>query len=123
MRRINTLILVALLSGCDYGVQWRDKPYAVQWIDTQENRALVWDMGGSSIGRVPAKVIAVGSNSKYVVAKRVSGGELSYYYLVRAKDSKYSGRSDAREGPFFETEYQTLKRQLGLPEFSKEFRH
>lgn len=124
MNRIFFLLLASLLAGCDSGVQWRDEPYEVIWIDTGDNRTLAYDLGkGASIGRVDAEVIAVGSNEKYVVAKRkpIGGGGSSYYYINRGKDDKYLNGDEITKGPFSKTRFLQLKSELGLPEFSKEF--
>lgn len=52
--------LVFFLYACDSGVEWKDSPYEVMWIDTRNNRTLnhVIDEN-ASIGRVEAEVIAV----------------------------------------------------------------
>lgn len=118
------LFLAAFIPGCDYGVQWRDKPYEVIWVDTFGNRALSYDLGGGmSIGRVEAEVIAVGSNDEYVVAKqrdRVTGN-ISYFYIERSKDDRYYNGNEIIQGPFSESRFSELKLELNLPGFSKEF--
>ena len=124
MNRIFFLILSLLLTGCDSGVQWQDKPYKVIWIDTGDNRTLAYDLGeGASIGRVDAEIIAVGSNEKYVVAKQkpIGGAAMSYYYINREKDDKYLNGDEITQGPFSSASFLQLKSELGLPEFSKEF--
>lgn len=122
--RILILFLAALIAACDHGVEWRDKPYEVIWIDTSDNRTLSYDLGeGMSIGRVEAEVIAVGSNDEYVVAKqrdRVTGN-ISCFYIERSKDDRYYNGNEITQGPFSESMFRDLNSELNLPGFSKEF--
>jgi hypothetical protein len=118
------LLLLLVLSACDSGVQWEDKPYQVIWIDTDYNRKLVYAFeDGDSVGRVQAEVIAVGSNEKYIIAKQrdLKDKTISFFYLERSKDSMYGNSNQATQGPFTEQEFEKLKSELNLPEFSKEF--
>lgn len=124
MKRALLIILSALLCSCDSGVEWRDRPYEVIWIDTGDNRTLSHEISeNASIGRVEAEVIAVGSSDKYVVAKQkpIGGGSVAYFYIDREKDDKYLNADEITEGPFSEARFIQLKTELGLPEFSKEF--
>lgn len=124
MKRALIIICLVLLCSCDSGVEWRDKPYQVIWIDTGDNRTLNHEItGNASIGRVDAEVVAVGSDDKYVVAKQkpIGGGAISYFYIDREKDGRYLNADEITEGPFSEDQFIQLKAQLGLPEFSKEF--
>lgn len=123
MKRVLLIIFTAFLCSCDSGVEWKDSPYEVIWIDTGDNRALNHEISeNASIGRVEAEVIAVGSNDKYVVAKQKPiGGSISYFYIERAKDDKYLNWNEITQGPFSEFRFLQLKTELGLPEFSKEF--
>ncbi|WP_444895981.1 hypothetical protein [Microbulbifer sp. SSSA005] len=118
------LIITSFLCSCDSGVEWKDRPYEVIWIDTGDNRTLNHEISeNASIGRVEAEVIAVGINEKYVVAKQkpIGGGSISYFYIDRAKDDKYLNWDEITQGPFSEARFLQLKTELGLPEFSKEF--
>ena len=113
-----------IVASCDYGVKWKDDPYEVNWIDISSNRALAYSLGnGTSIGRVQARVISVGSNKKYIVAKRqVPKTEtVQYYFIDRQKDDKYLNLNQITQGPFTKEAFVTLKDELGLPEFSKDF--
>lgn len=124
MKRALIIICFVLLCSCDSGVEWRDKPYQVIWIDTGDNRTLSHEITeNASIGRVDAEVVAVGSDDKYVVAKQkpIGGGAISYFYIDREKDGRYLNADEITEGPFSEAQFIQLKAQLGLPEFSKEF--
>jgi hypothetical protein len=124
MKRAIVLAILLVLSSCDYGEKWRDSPYEVIWIDTENNRSLYYDLGdNASIGRVEAEVIAVGSNEKYIVAKQksVSSDLIAYYFIERKKDSKYYNGSEITQGPFTESNFLKIKSELGLPEFTKEF--
>lgn len=124
VRQVLLVLLSSLLFSCDWGVEWRDKPYEVVWINIGENRMLNYEIAeGSSIGRVEAEIIAVGSNEKYVVAKQrsIDDGSISYYYIDRGKDNKYLDADEIAQGPFSETRFRQLRSDLGLPEFSKVF--
>ena len=119
------IIYSAFLVGCDYGVEWEDPPYEVHWVDISSNRTLARRIDGSSasIGRVEAKVIAVGSNERYVVAKQISPGttSTSYYYVDKEMDGKHLNLDEITQGPFSEQAFNKLSHELGLPKFSKVF--
>lgn len=124
--RVLALIFLSAsaLCGCDSGVEWRDREYEVGWIDTSENRSLYRSLeGGAGIGRVAAEVVAVGSNDKYVIAKRKSlgNGTFSYYIVDRKKDQPLLNGSEITEGPFSSSEFDALKQARQLPEFSATF--
>lgn len=124
MNKVIFLLLIILISACDSGVEWEDKPYQVIWIDTGSNRTLNFQLSDNAfIGRVEAEVIAVGSNEQYVVAKQkeLGGTDISYYDIERAKDDKYYNWDDITQGPYSEEAFQNLQEQLGLPEFTQEF--
>jgi len=124
MNRTLLVIITLFLISCDSGVEWRDRPYEVIWIDTADNRTLNHEISeNASIGRVEAEVIAVGSNEKYVVAKQkpIGGGSISYFYIDRAKDDKYLNWDEVTQGPFTEVRFLELKAELDLPDFSEEF--
>lgn len=83
VRQVLLILLSSLLLSCDWGVEWRDKPYEVVWINIGENRMLNYEIAeGSSIGRVEAEIIAVGSNEKYVVAKQRSIDDESILIII-----------------------------------------
>lgn len=124
MKRALLIFFTSLLCSCDSGVEWKDSPYEVIWIDTNDNRTLNHEISeNTSIGRVDAEVIAVGSNERYVVAKQkpIGGGSISCFYIDRAKDDKYLNWHEITQGPFSESRFLQLKTDLGLPEFSKTF--
>lgn len=124
MKRVIVLAILLVLSSCDYGEKWHDDPYKVIWVDTENNSTLAYDLGDdASIGRVGAKVIAVGSNEKYIVAKQrlIDTNFIFYYFIEREKDSKYYNGNEITQGPFTESNFLKMKSELGLPEFTKEF--
>ncbi len=86
------LLLTLHLSACDSGLKWSEGEYEVHWIDTLHNRTLVRKIDStSSIGRVRAEVIAVGSNDKFVVAKQKDphSNSVSYFVINREKDGDF----------------------------------
>ncbi len=118
------MLVSVLCASCDSGVLWKDKPYEVSWIDVGSNRALVYSLGnGSSIGRVEAEVIAVGSNTFYVVAKqrKKSTNAISYFYIERKIDNKYNNWDEITKGPYSKKEYDEKRYKLSLPEFTVVF--
>lgn len=131
MNRLTILALASLITAC--GALWTDVPYEV--IGTDGVIRLVYSINdhGGSIGRVSGQVVAVGSNEKYVVAKRKQGNswaefdkepitdELMFYYIEKSKDNMYFNGEEITRGPFTSDEFIKLKSDLGLPEFSKEF--
>ena len=113
-----------LLTGCDHGVEWSEGDYEVHWIDTSDNRTLARIIGeNASIGRVYPEVIAIGSNSEYVVAKQrdPDSGEISYFIIEKAKDGKYLNMSEITEGPFSEATFMEISKVKNLPDFTAEF--
>ncbi len=124
MNRFAILFLALLVSACDHGVKWEDDPYQVIWIDSKNNRTLIYDLGdGSAIERVGAEIIAVGSNDKYIVAKQQETvkKKVSYFYIERSKDNKYKNWDEITQGPFSSEKFIQLKKELGLPDFIKAF--
>ncbi len=113
-----------LLTGCDHGVEWSEGDYEVHWIDTSNNRTLARIINeNASIGRVDPEVIAVGSNSEYVVAKQrdPDNGEISYFIVEKAKDEKYLNMSEVTEGPFSEAMFMKMRKVKNLPDFTAVF--
>lgn len=118
-------VIISLLSACDSGTLWKDGNYIVVWLDTHDNRTLGYDLGnGSSIGRVGAEVIAVGSNELYVIAKQrnPNSSKESYFYIEKSKDYEYSNQDEITKGPFTEAEFRSLNKKFSFPPFSKEFK-
>lgn len=137
MQRITfTLLLYLSISACSV---WEDVPYEV--ISTDGYVRLVKNLNydgpigkvksGGSIGRVSGNIIAVGSNDKYVVAKRKQDksfakidkepltDELMYYYIDRNKDDTHGHHDEVVKGPFTLAEFSKLKNSLDLPELTK----
>lgn len=123
---MKNLILKLLILGfifsliaCDSKVLWEEGPYVAHWIDIESNITINRKIGeGLSVGRVDAKVLALGSDEKYLVAKRldVKNGEISFFYVDKTKDSDYLNQDEITQGPFSEEEYLELKSKLYLPE-------
>ena len=124
---LTIFLISAFLFGCDYDGSWRDRPYVV-WIQESNervlNRVFEDESGGKEmIRRVKAEIIAVGSNDLYVVAKRKDPASkvIYYYYIEKSKDGKYLNLDEITQGPFNKDEFIKLKKELGLPAFSKKF--
>ena len=74
---------------------------------------------------VPPKVVAVGSNSEYIVVKQFNkeSKEIAYFYLEKTKDNIYKNASEITKGPLSEAEFIELSKKLGLPKITKEFHY
>ena len=122
--RTATLVAAVVLLGCDSGAEWRDREYEVSWLDTAENRSLYRRIeNGNGIGRVDPEVIAVGSDERYVVAKRrsLSDGGISYFIIDRRKDGPLLNANEITEGPFSDAQFHTIRMERDLPEFTQLF--
>lgn len=116
--------IFSLLAACDSGIMWTDGQYVAHWVDSVENISINRKVGeGTAVGRVDKKVVALGSDDKYLVAKRLElgTGAVSYYYIEKKKDNDYLNQDEITQGPFSEKDYFDLKNRLGLPEFDKYF--
>ena len=116
-----------LFSGCGFVHDDHiDGPYYLVAVDVSSQMVLSYDLGnGNRIGRVQETVFAVGWNSTYLVAQRHPDGDKSkteYYYLIRKLDHKYADPSECVRGPYDIIEFDAKKRELNLPDFSRELR-
>lgn len=119
-------LLAALLSACslfDSGIEWREGPYALIWIDTSENVSLSRELSdGNWIGRVDSTVFAVGWDGHYAVAKQHPHGDKSktnYFILDSKNDVPTAEVNQVVIGPLTESEYQQKSIELNLPKFTK----
>ena len=121
MKSFIIVILALLLTACS--PMWEDGEYEVYYIDGHVSLGIKLDNSGTYHGRVDHKVVAVGANEKYVVAKQLESGSTtaSYFYIVKADDDKYLNQYEITQGPFSEMRFVELTQTLGLPSFSKEF--
>jgi hypothetical protein len=80
------------------------------------------DGTGIYIQRIPATVIDVGWDDRYIVAARRTQGEpgspLRYYYIDIAKDGPGGAPERAVTGPLTEEQFKAAKAALSLPEFT-----
>ena len=117
------ILFIINMAGCDdYQIYWKDKPYEVLWIDDPNQIVLNYDIGnGGSIRRIEPKVIAIGSDSDYIVVKRkeLLSKKIDYYYIVKKEDRPFT--ENAVYGPFNENEFLQKTSVLKLPSFSKKF--
>ena len=130
MRRWGTKMLaymvIGSLSGCglfDSGVEWRDGPYELLWIDVSEQTSLNYDLDrdGGSLGLVDWTVFAVGSNDRYIVVKQHPQGNkaMTNYFIVDKSEVVPTDPIRAVLGPLTQAEFSTQTRSLHLPKFSK----
>jgi len=117
---------IGSLSGCglfDSGVEWRDGPYELLWIDDPDQTSLNYDLGknGSSIGVVDWTVFGVGSNDRYIVVKQHPQGNkaVTNYFIVDKRGALPTNPARAVLGPLTQGEFSVHTRSLHLPKFSK----
>ena len=121
------ITVCVLLGGCglfDSGVVWRGGPYLLGWIDLPDEVTLSYDLGnGSSIGRIEARVFAVGWDGRYLVAKQHPKGNKNvtdYFIIDSKKDGPYADEKQAVDGPLTEAAFSQKSAEMDLPQFSKE---
>jgi hypothetical protein len=119
--------MCALLSSCgllDSGIEWRGGPYELGWIDLPNEVTLSYRLNGtSSVGRIEARVFAVGWDGHYIVAKQHPKGDKSitnYFIIDASKDGPFVDPPKIVQGPLSELDFVGMKRKLNLPEFTKE---
>ncbi|MFO1368948.1 MAG: hypothetical protein U1F46_08130 [Marinagarivorans sp.] len=125
MKTFLLFFLAFSLSACDSGTEWRDGKYELIWIDTS-GLSLSLNVGeGGFVERVPPNVVAVGSNSQYIVVKQSNreSKKITYFYLDKSKDNIYKSYNESTRGPLSEVEFIELSRKLGLPKITKEFHY
>ena len=119
-------MVVCSLSGCglfDSGVEWRDGPYELSWIDLPNQLSLNYDLGrnGSSIGLVDWTVFSVGSNDRYIVVKQHPNGNkaVTRYFIVDKSEATPTDPVRAVLGPLTQAEFDAKARSIKLPKFTK----
>ena len=121
LRAIGCSVLVLGLWGCGQPVRYEkvDGPYIVVAADVAEDRHLAYDLGdGASIGRVPATVIGVGHDDRYITVQRqpqAAPQTIEYYYVVRDLDGRHAS-AEAVKGPFDEPTFRAEVARLNLPD-------
>jgi hypothetical protein len=120
------LIFVCSLAGCglfDSGVEWRDGPYELLWIDLPNQLSLDYDLdsNGGSIGLVDWTVFSVGSNDRYIVVKQHPNGNkaVTRYFIVDKNEARPTDPARAVLGPLTQAEFSAKARRLELPKFTK----
>lgn len=77
-----------------------------------------------AIGRVMPQVYAVGEDETWIVAARHPNGDAStspFYYFPKGQDHRHKNANEIVLGPFSETEFEALKEELSLPDWSIRF--
>ena len=119
-------VVACSLSGCglfDSGVEWRDGPYELLWIDVSYQTSLDYDFGrnGGAIGLVDWTVFAVGSNDRYIVVKQHPDGNkaVTNYFVVDKSRALPTDPTRAVLGPLTQSEFSAKARSIKLPKFTK----
>jgi hypothetical protein len=120
------MILGSLLASCglfDSGVEWRGGPYELAWIDIPDDVYVARVLGnGNSLGRIDARVFAVGWDGRYLVAQQHPQGDkriTNYYIIDSFRDNESADASKVLIGPLSETEFKKKSALLRLPGFTK----
>ncbi len=120
------VLIAGSLAACgafDSGVEWRGGPYALLWMDTDENVSLVREYEHDGwLGRVDETVFGVGWDGRYVVAKQHPGGnkKITNYFIIDSRlDSPTASEEQVVTGPLSQEEFRKKSEQLKLPEFSR----
>jgi hypothetical protein len=132
-RTLSALIFLltgAALSACGAPVFDRqiDGPYRLRATDSEQERMVCYGLDlDSCVERIPAFVVAVGSNANFVVAERHplkadgfrATGADEYFYIDRKVDGPYVDPSVSVHGPFDLAAYGAEQARLGLPPLRK----
>ena len=97
---------------------WTDGMFKVVWIDTRQDAYLVEGEGSDLVIHVSPRVVAVGSNEQYVVARQVSpeGRVADYWIIDRFLEQRGSlPLSQLVEGPYTKEQYAELEAARDLP--------
>jgi hypothetical protein len=130
MRSCVYLLITSLfcgLAGCGDAIhEHLTGAYILIAIDTDEQLNVAYDEGnGISIDRMGPVVTDVGWNSNYIVAavrpKDKPGSPPAFFYLEIAKDSTYGDPFKAVTGPLTKSEFERVKTNINLPEFTRHF--
>lgn len=114
--------LLLLLSGCGFAYDERlVGNYYLVAVDVATEKMISYELpDGGLAPRIPRQVDSVGWNEQYIVA-RCNGSDKEYYFLCIGKDSPYSLVRDCVEGPMELSEFESAKKRLRLPDFSRRF--
>lgn len=91
--------------------------YYVAKTDIEEDRSLYFKLeNGDGIGRIEPRVVSVGWDDKYIIAKQQIKGkkELIYYILEIEKDHAYADPKESVIGPLSEPDYMLKRKQLNV---------
>ena len=125
-KRITAIVLTSwALSGClfDGGVAWEDEEYHVGWIDAEDNTLYCNISKSSGPMKLEPRIVSVGSNDLFVVAKRrAKGGPIQYYYIQKGPKGSSPCLADQTYGPFSAAQFTAITEKLNLPPFEKNFK-
>jgi len=112
-----------LLPACalfDSGTPWHKGRFALQWIDSPDEVKLCYDTGnGGWLVIIPARVFAVGSDERYVVAQQHPAGDraITNYFILDVRAYVPRDRSGV-VGPLTAKEFEAKASDLKLPAFT-----
>jgi len=116
------------LAGCGGPVldEQIDGPYRLRATDLKQERMVCYGFD-PCMERIPAFIVAVGSNADFVVALQQppkdggapSSGADAYYYIDRKADGPTADPSVAVHGPFDLAAFSAEQARLGLPPLRK----
>jgi hypothetical protein len=121
---IIAILVTSALGGCNSAPQWSSGDYEVYWISSADELKLGVDVGGGMQALVMPRVIAVGEDVRWIVAKRHPDNDpikTEYFYLPKKSRNERKKGTDVALGPFTEKEFEMKAKELKLPPFSQHF--
>ena len=113
----------ALLVACqlfDSGIPWRHGRFALLWIDLPDEVRLSYEEGNGGWSEIiPARVFAVGSDDRYIVAQQHPGGDkaITNYFILDTKQHDSRQRAGLI-GPLTAAQFERKASELKLPPFT-----
>ena len=113
-------LLPAACGLFDSGIPWRKGRFALLWIDLPDEVSLSYDEGDGAWSEIiPARVFAVGSDDRYIVAQQHPGGDkaITNYFILDTRQHDSSHRAGLI-GPLTAAQFEGRARELTLPPFT-----
>jgi len=119
------------IAGCSrwsLDTEWKSGDYRLIAIDAEEQMALIRASDGQTL--VESTVFAVGADANFIVLKQHPSSSsdedfdrnITQYFVVQRFTGDYKSQMKLVRGPLSKLEFERLKKESGLPEFSKVFK-
>ncbi|MGC6471095.1 MAG: hypothetical protein ACON4E_07505 [Flavobacteriales bacterium] len=89
----------------------------IDYVDSELDLSYKLNESGSFIGVIPPKIIEVGYNESFIIAKNQSNknGEISYY-IVPLRNKVHKSPDENKIGPLTIDEFKLKRKALGVPD-------